>query len=262
MLDYEYAHEAFLKYLKEYDCEDEKTQLKIVHTYGVVHCVEVLGTKMNLSEEEMELAKVIALLHDIGRFEQVKLHDQFDDGVMDHADFSIQVLFRQRRINEFVKSRKYDLIIRQAIANHNKYAIAPGLQDRTLLHAKLIRDADKLDNFRVRLAEKIENLIYQIPSEELGSYPISDTIYSDFKSRQCILSAKTNTPMDMWVSYIAQIFDVNFKETFQLIKEKEYIHKTADRIPYTNPETARKMEEIIAIADAFVEEQCRKGEDE
>lgn len=257
MIDYEYAYQAFQKYLEEYDCEDEKNKLKIVHTYGVVHCIEVLGNKIGLSQEDMELARVIALLHDIGRFEQVKVHNQFNDAVMDHADFSIQVLFRQRRIKEFVESRKYDLIIRQAIANHNKYAIAPGLQERTLLHARLIRDADKLDNFRVRLAERIENLIYQIPSEELGSYEISDVIYEDFKSHQCILSAKRQTPMDMWVSYLAQIFDVNFTETFQLIKEKDYIHKTADRIPYTNPKTAKRMKKIIRIADEYVEEKCK-----
>ena len=256
MIDYEFTMQAFQNYLKEYDCEDEKTKLKIVHTYGVVHCVEVLGAKLQLSKEDMELARVIALLHDIGRFEQVKVHNHFDDGVMDHADYSIHVLFRQRRINEFVQSRRFDLIIRQAIANHNKYAIAPGLQERTLLHARLIRDADKLDNFRVRLAEKIENLIYEIPSDQLGSYEISDNIYEDYKAHQCILSAKRKTPMDIWVSYLAQIFDVNFKETFQLIKEKDYIHKTSDRIPYTNPQTAKRMKEIIAIADQYVEDQC------
>lgn len=258
MIDYEYALKAFHKYLEDYDCEDEKTKLKVTHTYGVVHCVEVLGEKIGLSQEDMELARVIALLHDIGRFEQVKVHNQFDDAVMDHADYSIHVLFRQRKINEFVQSRKYDRVIRYAITNHNKYAIDPKIQGKELLHAKLIRDADKLDNFRVRLAEKIENLIYKIPSEELGSYEITDTIYEDYKAHQCILSAKRKTPMDMWVSYLAQIFDVNFKETYELIREKDYIHKTADRIPYTNPETAKRMEHIIKIADEYVEEQCQK----
>lgn len=261
MVDYEYALQAFQKYLEEYDCEEEKTKLKIVHTYGVVHCIEVLGARMGLSQEDQELARVIALLHDIGRFKQVKVHHQFDDGVMDHADFSIHVLFRQRKIQDFVRTRKYDLIIRQAIANHNKYAIAPGLQERTLLHARLIRDADKLDNFRVRLAERIENLIYEIPSDKLGSYEISDNIYKDYQAHQCILSAKRKTPMDMWVSYLAQIFDVNFKETFLLIKEKDYIHKTADRIPYTNPETAKRMKNIIRIAEEYINEQCKQAGD-
>lgn len=258
MLNYEYTLEAFHRYLEDYDCEDEKIKLKIIHTYGVVHCVEVLGAKIGLSPEDMELARVIALLHDIGRFEQVKAHKQFNDEVMDHADYSIHLLFRQRKISEFVQGRKYDRIIRYAIMNHNKYAIDPKIQDKALLHAKIIRDADKLDNFRVRLAERIENLIYEIPTDELGSYEITDAIYEEIKAHQCILSAKRKTPMDMWVSYLAQIFDVNFKETFELIKEKEYIHKTADRIPYTNPQTAERMEHIIKIADEYIEEQCQK----
>ena len=45
-----------------------KYRLKIVHTYGVVKESTDISARMRLSEEDTTLAKMIALLHDIGRF--------------------------------------------------------------------------------------------------------------------------------------------------------------------------------------------------
>ena len=56
---------------------DDKVRLKIVHTYGVVKQSEEIAKRMRLSEEDTELARMIALLHDIGRFEQLKRFDSF-----------------------------------------------------------------------------------------------------------------------------------------------------------------------------------------
>ena len=57
--------------------------------------------------------------------------------------------------------------------------------------------------------------------------------------------------MDMWVSFLALLFDFNFPSSFQYILENDYINKIIDRIPYTNPDTAKKMEEIREIALEF-----------
>ena len=72
-LDFKQARDAFEAYLDEYDREDEKIKLKIVHTYGVVKSAREIGKRMHLNEEDQQLAELIALLHDIGRFEQLRL---------------------------------------------------------------------------------------------------------------------------------------------------------------------------------------------
>ena len=72
-IDLKKAREVFETYLDEYDRNDEKIKLKIVHTYGVVSCARKIGKKMKLGEEQQQLAELIALLHDIGRFEQLRL---------------------------------------------------------------------------------------------------------------------------------------------------------------------------------------------
>ena len=82
-MDFEQAKQAFELYLNGYDRKDEKVYLKIVHTYGVVDCSEEIARRMGLGEEDIFLAKIIALLHDIGRFEQLKLYDSFEPGIFD-----------------------------------------------------------------------------------------------------------------------------------------------------------------------------------
>ena len=88
--DFMNARRAFEEYLNEYDREDEKIKLKIVHTYGVVACAQAIGKRMGLSEEDMEIAGIIALLHDIGRFEQIRKFDSFQPDTMDHAAYGVR----------------------------------------------------------------------------------------------------------------------------------------------------------------------------
>lgn len=71
MIDIAHAKQEFEKYLDEYDREDEQIYLKIEHTYGVVKYAGEIAGRMECSGEDVELAELIGLLHDIGRFEQM-----------------------------------------------------------------------------------------------------------------------------------------------------------------------------------------------
>ena len=51
--DFDAAKEAFEAYLDEYDREDDKIHLKIVHTYGVVDDAEEISRRMGLAEEDL-----------------------------------------------------------------------------------------------------------------------------------------------------------------------------------------------------------------
>ena len=93
MIDLQHAKEAFERYLDGYDRENDKVKLKIVHTYGVVECSRKIAEGLKLSEEDRRLAEIIGLLHDIGRFEQLKRYDSFEPGTMDHASFGVEILF-------------------------------------------------------------------------------------------------------------------------------------------------------------------------
>lgn len=255
MIDFGQAREAFCRYIEQYDTEHDKIGLKVRHTFGVVACADAICKRMTregYSEEDHDLALVIALLHDIGRFEQLKRYDSFSPEVMDHAAFGVQYLFEDGAIRDFVSDPQYDELIRSAIAHHSDYALPEGLEERTAFHARLIRDADKLDNCRVKLEESIEVLL-DVSPQEAGASEVTPAVWEQFCQGKCITSSLRNTPADLWLSYVAYFFDINFPETWQLIAEADYVHQIIWRLPYQNEATRRKMEQAEKMIKALME---------
>ena len=187
IMDFEHVKAVFEEYLNGYDRENDKVKLKIVHTYGVIRCSEEIGRRMGLQAEDMELAKLIALLHDIGRFEQLKRFNSFEADTMDHATYGVQVLFEEGMIRQFIEEDTWDDVIRTAIAKHSDYELTGITDERTLLHARLIRDADKLDNCRVKLEDAMETLL-DLSADEVGKYAISPKVREDAFAGKCICS--------------------------------------------------------------------------
>lgn len=256
-IDIRYATESFRKYLTAYDSTDDKIRLKIVHTFFVKRASEAIAKRLGLSDEDRQLAVLIGLLHDIGRFEQLRIYNSFMDAeTVDHAALGVKILFEDNKIRDFIIDDSYDKIIREAIANHNRYAIEEGLSERSLLHAKIIRDADKLDNYRVKLEDSIDTMLGTgITEKNLGAFAISDDVFCEAKKGVSILSTMRKTPMDIWVSYLAVTFDIYFKETLEMIKEEDYIHRLVALVPYTNPETALRMNELRDMVLAYMRER-------
>lgn len=255
MIDFINAEKSFKEYLKDYNLEDGNIKLKVKHTYEVVRKSEYISKGLGLDVEDIEIAKIIALLHDIGRFEQVKQTNDFIDSKdFDHADYGVKVLFENGMIRNFIDTDKYDNIIKKAIYNHNKYKIEDGLEERELLHSKIIRDADKLDNFRVKETENLENIFPSKYNPETLEYEeISSQVYNDFINHKCIRTQDRKTQIDFWISYIAFIFDLNFDISLKYIKDKNYIDILVDRIKYKNNDTKEKMEQIRKCAKIYLD---------
>lgn len=245
MLNFNLVDKEFVKYVKNYDSNHGKVNLKIVHTYGVVRASEFIAKDLGLSDEDIELAKIIALLHDIGRFEQIRIYNDFRDYMTeDHANLGCKVLFKDGLIEKMISDRSYDDIIFKAISNHNKLAIESGLNERQLLHAKIIRDADKTDIFRVTCDDKVENIVHDATEEDMKNNNITDKVYNDFMSDKIVLHQDRKTYIDFWISYIAFIYDYNFTSGLRYIYQKDYINKMIDKFDYKNPDTKEKMEKI------------------
>ena len=115
-------YKEFDDYVSNYDLNDINIKLKYNHSYRVCKLSEKYAKELGYSKEDIELASLIGLLHDIGRFEQLKVfHTYNDKNSIDHAEYGIKVLFEDGLINKFWnKKEDYDLI-KFAIKNHNKY---------------------------------------------------------------------------------------------------------------------------------------------
>ena len=258
MIDLSYAKRQFDTFLDEFDREDDKIKLKIVHTYAVVDAAHEIAVRMGLNQEEIDLAELIALLHDIGRFEQLRQFGSFEPTTMDHAAYGVELLFGEKMmIRRFIREDSRDDVIRYAIARHSDYQLEKTGDPETDLQADLIRDADKLDNCRLKLEESIEVLL-GVDAETVGAQNISDKIWQTCLERTSILSADRVTKLDYWVSYVAYFFDINFRATAEVILEQDYIARIVKRISYSNEETRERMEALQKMAEVHMEELVRK----
>ena len=254
MIDREKALKTFNTYVSKYNPEDEKIKLKIEHIQRVAKNANDIAENLKLSKEDIDLAWLIGLLHDIGRFEQVRLYHTFNDGKsVNHAEIGVKILFEDGLIREFIEDKQYYEIIKIAILNHNRPAIETGLTERQLLHSKIIRDADKIDNFRVKQDDKFEDMFPKIYNKETINYEVvSQKVYEEFMKHKCIKLEDRKTIIDYWVCVIAFIFDLNFDISLKYVQENNYIDILVDRIEYKNDDTKQKMEDIRKCAKEYI----------
>lgn len=260
MIDINKARISFKKFLDKYKGQDELGfELKVVHTYHVVNNAKEIATKLNLTEEDIKLAELIALLHDIGRFEEITFLKRFDSIGFDHASYGVKMLFDENMIRDFIDDDSYDEIIKIAINNHSRLSIQDELDDRCLLHSKIIRDADKLDNFRVKKEEKIEAIFPRKVKnkDDMENSTISDKVYETIQNKKCVDIHDRVTVLDYWCCVLAFVFDLNFRETYEIVKENNYINILIDRFQYNDLETQNRMEDIRNIINVFVNDKAK-----
>ena len=138
--------EEFEKYISGYNLDQGYIKLKHDHSIRVMELMEKYAKLLGYNEEDIEIAKLIGLLHDIGRFEQYKVFgSDVDHKTVDHADYSVVRLFEKNEIELFTDKKEWYSIIEFAIKYHNKWQLAETTDKRVEKFAKLIRDIDKLD---------------------------------------------------------------------------------------------------------------------
>ena len=120
-IDIRNARIEFKNYVKNYNPSDPKIALKISHIERVSQKAKQLAENLRLNEEDVKLAELIGILHDIGRFEQIRIYNTFmDKDSVNHAEYGVKVLFEDGLIRRFIAEDTYDNIIKKAILNHNK----------------------------------------------------------------------------------------------------------------------------------------------
>ena len=80
--------------------------------------------------------------------------------------------------------------------------------------------------------------------EQFEQEKLSTLIYDQVLNSQLIKKEDRVTSMDMWVSYLAFIFDLNYQSSFRYLLETNYLEENIDRISYKNKDTYKKMQLI------------------
>ncbi|WP_088187951.1 HD domain-containing protein [Desulfosporosinus sp. FKA] len=198
-------------------------QFKIDHTDRVRENIIAIAHSLDLSANNLRIAELIGLLHDVGRYEQfIKYGTYRDDISEDHAELGLKVLADNQLLNDLSDEEKN--IVETAIRCHNKYSLPQELSTDSLMFCKLIRDADKLDIFK-QIINEIESL-----SERSESSP--EVIESILKGKGVSYSGVKST-IDLILMRMSWVLDINYGLTLRKIRDMKYLERMVDKLPKT-----------------------------
>ena len=231
-------HKWMNDYMKSFYSDDEEVQQGILikenHTgYVTTNSIE-LANYLQLNQHDSQLAEIIGLFHDVGRFRQYSLYKSFNDSeTEDHADLGIKVI---DELNFFDELSDVDNdLVHFAIKNHNKRFVEPTNDERKSLFTKIIRDADKLDIYRVLEPFLDPKNIDKMPNYIKGKdrMEISADFVKNFIAGNQADYTKIETMGDRKIVRLMWIYDINFAWTMKKIVERGYIEKIINALPPT-----------------------------
>jgi len=232
----------------------QSINLKKDHTYRVYKEIIRLGKSLNLNKGDLNLAKAIAILHDVGRFEQYDYYHTFSDSKSeDHAQLGIKIL-RQNQVLKESDQPTSELIL-STISYHNRVSLPQNETERCLFFTKLLRDADKLDILYVVTEYYHNNNEYTNDSLELelpDDPQISNEVYNDLMAGRIVNARHLRTLTDFKLLQMAWIYDINFSLTFQLIRQIGYMEKIRDVLPQSD-----KVQKIYSKVKSYQDKNCK-----
>lgn len=269
---------AFAEYVRNYDPSDEKIKLKIDHTYRVAGLCQRIAESLGLSEPDVDIAWLLGMLHDIGRFEQIRRFGTFNDAQsVDHAEFGADLLFKEGLIRKFAEGyyeecelaepenqedeqiiknnehhNKDTGLLEMEIRQHNKYRVKEDLTERQRMFCDILRDADKVDIFKVNADIPME-IIYDVTTEELKNGIITKEVLESFYKKETVLKSVRRSAVDHIVGHISLLFELVYKESYRQAREQGYVYKLLD-FKSDVPEVNAEFGDMRKYVDEFLME--------
>lgn len=217
------------------DDEGEKNiRLKIGHTRKVCEAMALLSDGEGLSENESRIAAAVALLHDVGRFPQYRRWRTFLDSDSDnHARLAVDVIREENILAGFDSAEV--ILIEEAVRFHNMLTPPAIVKSPTRKFINMIRDADKLDIWRVFV-----ELLAQPPEERpsaaalgLEDVPgsVSDACISALNSGSIVRLDTISCFNDFKLLQISWVYDLTSATSRRLLRERGYIPALAATLP-------------------------------
>lgn len=218
----------FDEYVSSFRLEDPQWQrnidIKVEHSLRVCEAIREIGLSLNLGKGELNLAEAAALFHDVGRFEQFRQFGTFSDHrSVNHAELGVRILEDKRALRPL--SANAQEIILHAVSNHNRFSIPDGESETHRFYSRLLRDADKLDIWRVVNEHySSEDGIGNGVSLGLPNTPgVSGEVYRDLMQRKLVRMNHLRNENDFKLLQIGWVYDVNFHKTLELVRERGYL---------------------------------------
>ncbi len=260
--------DTFKAYTSHYDDQNEKVRLKIEHTYRVSELCEKIAQSLNLSPEDVNIAWLLGMLHDVGRFEQLRLYNTYLDAQsIDHAMYGADILFGSENhstdhhnvaahdrglIRTYIDSDVEDALLEAAIRYHSLYRLPENLDSRTKTFCQILRDADKIDILKVNVDYSLEEVL-DLKSAKIKTETVSEDVMNAFFEGHAVLHSLKKTSADHIVGYISLFFELVYPESRRITISQGYIDQLLT-YPSDNPKTREQFELLRQKIDSFNQE--------
>lgn len=226
-------------------------KLKEDHSNRTCEEMAYLVEQLGLEPNQRELLEAVALLHDVGRFEQFAKYRTYNDPKsVNHCLLGLDVLNRTKLLEDLEAEEKR--LIEKAIEYHGARQLPKDLDGRCLLFCKLLRDADKVDILHITTeyyAQYRDNpdefkLEVELPDGPGYSAGIVENILLGRK----IDYSRLRTLNDMKLLQLGWVYDVNFTATLKRIKQRRFLEMLVDFLPETE-DIGRVKDKIFEYVD-------------
>jgi putative nucleotidyltransferase with HDIG domain len=255
--DLDNLKDRFSEYVRSFYSTDPREQrnisLKKEHTSQVCKTIRLLAEKQSLGPGKILLAETIGLFHDIGRFPQYARYKTFRDSIsVNHGKLGAEILAEKEFLRGIDAGESRTII--NAVKFHNAFVV-PHLQDaEDLFFLRLVRDADKLDIWRIFLDFFEGSDDKKASDAGLG---LPDTTGYTEEVLSCIQEKKSaslgllKNLNDFKLLQLSWVFDLNFLTSFELLLKNNYLERLAALLPQT--------EEILKASDFLYDYVCHRA---
>jgi len=232
--------------------------LKLKEEHSRRTCEEMLylAGELGLADNQKRIAEVIALFHDIGRFEQFVRYRTYNDGrSMNHCLLGLEVL-GETKVLDGVERKERELI-EKAIEYHGLKELPGDLDGELLLFSKLIRDADKLDALYVvteyyrQYRDNPQEFMLKLEFPDMQGYS-AELVEKILRGRQ-IDYGEVRTLNDAKLLQLGWVYDVNFTVVLKRIKQRRFLEMLIDFLPETR-DIERVKEKIFEYVDSKIKQ--------
>ena len=252
--------QQFAEYVQSFRLDDAKIQgnlyIKQEHTKRVCQEVVMLGKQLGLDPADLYLAEVMALFHDIGRFQQYTTYRTYmDRDSVNHAELGVKIL-KEREMLHLLDASTQDLVLR-VISYHNRAFLPQNESEICLFFAKLLRDADKLDIWRVVIEYYSRNNGEHNEAVSLGlpdTPEISEAVCEDLRAKRIVDIRHLKTLNDFKLLQMGWVYDINFVPTLQAVLERKYLEQIRATLLQS-----KEVEKIVATMCNHLQEKIRSS---
>lgn len=202
-------------------------ELKAEHSRRVAEEARALSSALSWPQPKQHAAEALGFLHDVGRFPQLAEHGTFSDAdSFDHGKRGAAVVRQGNWLADLSDAESKVVLI--GIRHHNARTIPADIPAGSLPLLRLVRDADKLDIFRVILAsverDGFRDLPSMLPHVTLDREPTPEVI-AEVESRRSAALGRIKTLGDLLLLQTSWVYDVNYRATFRCIQSRDILSR-------------------------------------